>query len=48
VLDYLFSADGQHLLAANGFLPSPLLIGGDQAAVPDELKRYVQGAYAAH
>lgn len=48
VLDYLFSADGQHLLAANGFLPSPLLIGGDQAAVPDQLKRYVQGPYPAH
>jgi molybdate/tungstate transport system substrate-binding protein len=45
-LEYLFSADGRRLLAEQGFLPSPVLVGGDPAAVPDRLRTAVQGSYA--
>jgi ABC-type Fe3+ transport system substrate-binding protein len=48
VLDHLFSPNGQRLLRTSGFLSSPLLTGGDQTAVPDELKRYVRGTYHAN
>ncbi|MGH3813111.1 MAG: extracellular solute-binding protein [Pseudonocardiaceae bacterium] len=47
VLDYLFSVDGEALLNAKGFLPGPLLIGGDWAAVPERLRRYVDGSLTA-
>ncbi len=45
VLDYLFSADGEALLNAKGFLPSPLLFGGDLTAVPEKLRRYIEGVF---
>ena len=45
VLKYLFSDDGQCLLAAKNFLPTPLLVGGDRKAVPTELRRYFTGTY---
>ena len=45
VLDYLFSADGEALVKAKGFLPGPLLVGGDWNAVPKKLRRYVDGSF---
>ncbi|MGH3822781.1 MAG: Ig-like domain repeat protein [Pseudonocardiaceae bacterium] len=45
VLDYLFSADGEALLNAKGFLPGPLLFGGDLTAVPEKLRRYIEGVF---
>ncbi len=44
VLDYLFSPDGEALVNARGFHPSPLLVGGDWTAVPEKLRRYVDGS----
>lgn len=45
VLDYLFSPAGKALLDARGFLPSPLLVGGDSTAVPPQLRHYVGGSF---
>ncbi len=45
VLDYLFSPAGQALVDAKGFLPSPLLIGGDPTAVPQQLRHYIGGSF---
>lgn len=45
VLDYLFSPAGKALLSARGFLPSPLLIGGDPTAVPQQLRHYIGGSF---
>ncbi|MGH3778215.1 MAG: Ig-like domain repeat protein [Pseudonocardiaceae bacterium] len=45
VLDYLFSADGEALLNAKAFLPGPLLFGGDLTAVPEKLRRYIEGVF---
>jgi molybdate/tungstate transport system substrate-binding protein len=44
-LEYLFSAAGQRLLREQGFLPSPVLVGGDPAAVPERLRPAIQGSY---
>jgi molybdate/tungstate transport system substrate-binding protein len=43
VLRHLFSPAGKALIKAKGFLPSPLLVGGDVTAVPETLRRYVVG-----
>jgi molybdate/tungstate transport system substrate-binding protein len=45
VLDYLFSAAGRKLMREQGFLPSPVLIGGDDTAVPARLRPHVGGTY---
>lgn len=45
LLTYLFGPEGQRLLRANGFLPSPLLVGGDRNVVPAPLRPFVQGSY---
>ena len=45
VLDYLFSPAGKALLDAKGFLPSPVLVGGDVTAVPERLRRYIGGSF---
>lgn len=45
VIAYLLSPAGQKLCESVGFLPIPVLIGGDKTAVPKALKRYVEGTY---
>jgi molybdate/tungstate transport system substrate-binding protein len=41
----LLSSEGRQLVKADGFLYTPLLVGGDAWAVPPELRRYVAGCY---
>jgi molybdate/tungstate transport system substrate-binding protein len=47
VLAYLLSPAGQKLCTSLGFLPIPVLVGGDRSAVPPSLERYVEGTYRA-
>jgi molybdate/tungstate transport system substrate-binding protein len=45
LVTFLFSPAGQQLIRAAHFLPSPALVGGDAAAVPDELRPLLKGVY---
>ena len=41
----LLSPQGHQLLQADGFLDTPVLVGGDPGAVPSELQPFVGGCY---
>ncbi len=43
---YLLSDAGQAALAARGFLPADVLVGGDESAVSASPRGLVQGLYA--
>jgi molybdate/tungstate transport system substrate-binding protein len=42
---YLLSDPGRAALAGRGFLPSEILVGGDERAVPDSLRGLIAGRY---
>ena len=44
-IEFLLSPIGQQLIQAAHFLPSPALVGGDKASVPDQLQTLIQGDY---
>lgn len=44
-IEYLISPQGQELVKMYHFIPSPILVGGDRAAVPGQLKPFIQGEY---
>jgi molybdate/tungstate transport system substrate-binding protein len=41
----LLSPQGRQLVHADGFLDTPLLVGGDVSAVPSELRPFIQGRF---
>ncbi|MFN8523963.1 MAG: extracellular solute-binding protein [Chloroflexota bacterium] len=43
---YLMTEPGQGALAKRGFLPSDVLVGGDERAVPQPLQTLIRGRYA--
>lgn len=42
----LLGPDGRRFQQSRGFLDTPVLVGGDRAAVPRGLRRYIDGCYA--
>lgn len=42
---FLLTDQGHAFVLSRGFLPSPILVGGDPGAVPTELKPYIDGCY---
>jgi molybdate/tungstate transport system substrate-binding protein len=44
-VEYLLSPAGQQLVQAARFLPGPVLVGGDAASVPHQLRPFLQGEY---
>jgi molybdate/tungstate transport system substrate-binding protein len=44
-LTYLLLPAGQELVRAYYFLPSPVLVGGDEAAVPETVRPFIQDRY---
>jgi molybdate/tungstate transport system substrate-binding protein len=44
-IEYLLSPAGQQHIQVAHFLPSPALVGGDAAAVPHQLRPFLQGEY---
>jgi ABC-type Fe3+ transport system substrate-binding protein len=43
IIEFLLSPAGQKLARSLGFLPIPVLIGGDRAAVPPSIEKYAAG-----
>jgi molybdate/tungstate transport system substrate-binding protein len=41
----LISPQGHQLVLSDGFLDTPVLVGGDISAVPPELRPYISGCY---
>ncbi|MCX6022076.1 MAG: extracellular solute-binding protein, partial [Chloroflexi bacterium] len=44
-VNYLLSPSGRNALAKRGFLPAPVLVGGDANAVPWSLRHLIEGTY---